>query len=30
MFVLGLVLSGVTAIPLEAELNWLVKWTGQR
>ena len=27
-FILGLVLSGVTAIPLRSELDWLVKWTG--
>ncbi len=28
IFVIGLVLSGATAIPLETELNWLVDWTG--
>jgi hypothetical protein len=28
VFILGLVLSGVTAIPLETELGWLVRWTG--
>lgn len=28
VFIIGLVLSGATAIPLETELNWLVKWTG--
>ncbi|MBI5774818.1 MAG: hypothetical protein HZA89_13875 [Verrucomicrobia bacterium] len=28
LFILGLVLSGATAIPLETELHWLVKWTG--
>jgi hypothetical protein len=28
VFIVGLVLSGATAIPLETELNWLVKWTG--
>jgi hypothetical protein len=27
-FIVGLVISGVTAIPLVAELNWLVKWSG--
>jgi len=28
IFIIGLVLSGATAIPLETELNWMVKWTG--
>lgn len=28
LFVLGLVLSGATALPLECELNWLVRITG--
>jgi len=28
LFIVGLVLSGTTAIPLVAELNWLVNWTG--
>ena len=28
IFMLGLVLSGVTAIPLRSELDWLVQWTG--
>lgn len=27
-FVVGLVVSGVTAIPLVTELNWLVSWFG--
>jgi len=27
-FILGLVLSGATAIPLETELNWIVGWMG--
>jgi hypothetical protein len=26
-FILGLILSGATAIPLQNEVNWLVKWT---
>jgi hypothetical protein len=30
LFILGLVLSGATAIPLETELNWLVNFTGAR
>lgn len=29
-FILGLVISGATAIPLETELNWLVNCTGAR
>jgi hypothetical protein len=29
-FIVGLVLSGATAIPLETELNWLVELTGAR
>jgi hypothetical protein len=29
-FIIGLVLSGATAIPLIAELDWLVNWTGAR
>lgn len=29
-FIVGLVLSGATAIPLETELNWLVEMTGAR
>jgi hypothetical protein len=28
LFIIGLVLSGATAIPLETELNWLVQATG--
>jgi len=28
LFVVGLVLSGATAIPLEMEMNWLVRFTG--
>lgn len=28
LFILGLVVSGATAIPLTAELDWLVKWFG--
>jgi hypothetical protein len=28
VFIVGLLLSGATAIPLETELNWLVRWTG--
>ena len=28
LFIVGLVISGVTAIPLVTELNWLVKFTG--
>jgi hypothetical protein len=28
LFIIGLVLSGATAIPLATELNWLVKFTG--
>ena len=30
LFIVGLLLSGVTAIPLETEVNWLVDWTGAR
>jgi hypothetical protein len=30
VFILGLVVSGVTAIPLQSELNWLVKVSGAR
>lgn len=30
LFIIGLVLSGATAIPLETELNWLVEMTGAR
>jgi len=30
LFIVGLVLSGATAIPLETELNWLVEMTGAR
>jgi hypothetical protein len=30
LFIIGLVLSGATAIPLDAELDWLVKFTGAR
>jgi len=30
LFIVGLVLSGATAIPLESELDWLVKVTGAR
>ena len=30
LFIVGLVLSGATAIPIETELNWLVKLTGAR
>jgi hypothetical protein len=30
LFIAGLVLSGATAIPLEAELDWLVNATGAR
>ena len=29
-FITGLIISGATAIPLEAELNWLVNVTGAR
>jgi hypothetical protein len=29
-FICGLVLSGLTAIPIETELNWLVNLTGAR
>jgi hypothetical protein len=29
-FIRGLALSGVTAIPIETELNWLVNLTGAR
>jgi hypothetical protein len=29
-FIVGLVISGATAIPLETELNWLVDFTGAR
>jgi len=28
LFIIGLVISGVTAIPLVTELNWLVSWFG--
>jgi hypothetical protein len=28
VFIVGLLLSGATAIPLKTELNWLVRWTG--
>jgi len=28
LFIVGLALSGATAIPLESELNWLVRMTG--
>lgn len=28
LFIVGLVISGVTAIPLLTELNWLVSWFG--
>ena len=28
LFIVGLVLSGATAIPLETELNWLTNWLG--
>jgi hypothetical protein len=27
LFIIGLVISGATAIPLQTELNWLVNWT---
>jgi uncharacterized membrane protein len=27
-FIIGLVISGVTAIPLVTELEWLVRWFG--
>ena len=30
LFIIGLVLSGATAIPLQAELNQLVEWVGPR
>lgn len=30
LFILGLVISGVTAVPLVTELNWLVDFTGAR
>jgi len=30
LVILGLVLSGVTAIPLEAEVRGLIRWTGAR
>jgi hypothetical protein len=30
LFILGLVLSGATAIPIETEVDWLVKFTGAR
>lgn len=30
LFIVALVLSGATAIPLATELDWLVKWTGAR
>ena len=28
LFIVGLVISGVTAIPLVTELNWMVSWFG--
>lgn len=28
LFIVGLVISGVTAIPLVTELSWLVSWSG--
>lgn len=28
IFILGLVFSGATAIPLESEIEWLVRWSG--
>jgi hypothetical protein len=28
LMMLGLILSGATAIPLETEMNWVVGWTG--
>jgi hypothetical protein len=30
LLIVGLLLSGATAIPLETELNWLVDWTAAR
>ncbi len=30
LFIVGLFLSGVTAIPIETEVRWLVEWTGAR
>src|SRR5688572_10812049 len=27
-FIIGLVISGATAIPLQTEIRWLVEWTG--
>ena len=30
IFIIGLVLSGATAIPLVTELDWLANWTGAR
>jgi len=30
LFILGLILSGATAIPLNAEMDWLVRFTGAR
>ena len=30
LFIVGLLLSSATAIPLETELNWLVEMTGAR
>ena len=30
LFIIGLVLSGATAIPLDVELDWLVDFTGAR
>jgi hypothetical protein len=30
LFIIGLVVSGATAIPLQSELAWLVKFTGAR
>ena len=29
-FIVGLIISGATAIPLVTELDWLVNWTGAR
>jgi len=30
LFIAGLVISGATAIPLDAEVRWLVRLTGAR
>ena len=30
LFIVGLVFSGATAIPIETEVNWLVQITGAR